>query len=310
MVDNWRECNQGIRQYTWVKAAEGRISAARLDRIYTSRRLSNRVTNASIWPNGFSDHHLVTIDVNLDTVPNTSSFWHLNVKLLQDAKFSESFGFFWERWRGSKERLENRRQWWEVGKTHIRVFCQRYAASISGRVKAAVRKLEQEIGEIERPLLLCNDPGLQVVLHLKRVELGSFLQDQVKGALIRACVTNIRDMDGPTAFFFNLERKKGERKQMLHLRLPSGGITKDPAEVRRRTRAFYADLYGAGDRDPESAQELLQDLPKLRADQREALEVELSLQELTVAVQQMSVGKSPGLDGLPAEFYRHLCFGS
>ena len=37
----------------------------------------------------------------------------------------------------------------------------------------------------------------------------------------------------------------------------------------------------------------------------------LTLQELTAAVQQMSVGKSPGLDGLPAEFYRnfHGVFG-
>ena len=114
------------------------IGAARLDRIYTSRVLSNRIMNASICLNVFSDHHLVTIDVNLDTVPNTKSFWHLNVKLLQDTKFSESFGVFWERWRGSKERLENRRQWWEMGKTHIRIFCQRYAASISGRVNPLI----------------------------------------------------------------------------------------------------------------------------------------------------------------------------
>ena len=34
------------------------------------------------------------------------------------------------------------------------------------------------------------------------------------------------------------------------------------------------------------------------------MEVELTLQELPAAVQQTSVGKSPGLDGLPAEFYR------
>lgn len=33
LVDMWRDRNQGDRSYTWVKVVEGKISAARLDRI-------------------------------------------------------------------------------------------------------------------------------------------------------------------------------------------------------------------------------------------------------------------------------------
>ena len=48
--------------------------------------------------------------------------------------------------------------------------------------------------------------------------MGSFLQDQVKGALIRARIATLTDMDASSAFFFNLERKSAQQKQMFHLR--------------------------------------------------------------------------------------------
>ncbi len=44
-------------------------------------------------------------------------------------------------------------------------------------------------------------------LKKKRMELGCFLQERTKRAMIRAKFCSIKDMDAPSSYFFNLEKK-------------------------------------------------------------------------------------------------------
>jgi len=53
-------------------------------------------------------------------------------------------------------------------------------------------------------------------------------------------------------------------------------------------------------------EELHKDLLKLSDEQSKQLDSGLQLQELSEAVMKLSTGKTPGLDGLPAEFYKHF----
>ena len=96
VVDVWRVKHPSNRQYTWVKMVDGRVSAARLDRIYMSHSHSNRLLNSHIFPVGFTDHHLVTLDFHITQTSKCTSYWHFNVKLLQDADFCRKFEVFWE----------------------------------------------------------------------------------------------------------------------------------------------------------------------------------------------------------------------
>ena len=95
-------------------------------------------------------------------------------------------------------------------------------------------------------------------------------------------------------------------KQMVGLRLPDGKITSEPAEMRRHAVDFYTDLFGAEECDGEAVAELLQDLPQLSPGERDILSADITLEELTTAISQMAAGKSPGLDGLPADFLKHF----
>lgn len=67
---------------------------------------------------------------------------------------------------------------------------------------------------------------------------------------------------------------------------------------------FYADLYGHIDCDSENMAQLLQGLPKLQPGDKKELDTMISLNELSDAVHQLSTGRAPGIDGLPAEFYK------
>jgi hypothetical protein len=56
--------------------------------------------------------------------------------------------------------------------------------------------------------------------------------------------------------------------------------------------------------DNEKADGLLAGLPSLLPEQRAALEVPFTLDELTAVVEAMSPNRAPSLDSLPYEFYK------
>ncbi len=68
--------------------------------------------------------------------------------------------------------------------------------------------------------------------------LSSILNERVKGALVRSRFLTVRDMDAPTSFFFNLERKKGQEKLMYCLKDCDGRDTSDQTEMRKNCCGF------------------------------------------------------------------------
>jgi len=94
LVDVWRQQHSTVKQYTWVKVSHDRITSARLDRFYVNKSKSNRILKSTICPNGFSDHHLCIIEINVIKSQSHSYYWHFNVKLIQDVLFCEKFNVF------------------------------------------------------------------------------------------------------------------------------------------------------------------------------------------------------------------------
>ncbi|KAJ3581932.1 hypothetical protein NHX12_004282 [Muraenolepis orangiensis] len=122
------------------------------------------------------------------------------------------------------------------------------------------------------------------LLQKKRLELSSFLQERVKGALVRCRFLEIKEMDAPTPFFFNLERSVAQRKQMSCLKLPGGRVTSSPEEMRDHAMDFYTNLFGGEQCSTEGREEILEGLPQLSPEEKAALDLELTLEELTGAL--------------------------
>lgn len=84
---------------------------------------------------------------------------------------------FWNEWKMKKSSFENLTQWWEA------------------QFFATVQRLERDIVKLEKGLM--DNPGTvqKEFLKKKRMEHGSFLQEQTKGAFIK-------DMDAPSSYLF------------------------------------------------------------------------------------------------------------
>ncbi|KAK3557706.1 hypothetical protein QTP70_034952 [Hemibagrus guttatus] len=100
--------------------------------------------------------------------------------------------------------------------------------------------------------------------------------------------------DEPT-FKVPTKRKKKE----------SGDLLSEPTEIRKQTVRFYSKLYSSERSGAQIVEgSFLKDLPKLSEQAARELDRELTLAELHKALQGMENGRSPGIDGLPVEFYK------
>lgn len=89
------------------------------------------------------------------------------------------------------------------------------------------------------------------------------------------------------------------------LRKPNGELTKDVIEELQIFEDYYSELYGVKT-DPHYSKDFFQlsGLPlQLTMDHRTSLEDPITGQEISKAIDSLKATKSPGLDGLTAEFY-------
>jgi len=150
LCDIWRQLNGTERQYTWVHARDNFMSFARLDRFYGFKHHLNIFNKCSIIPIGFSDHGMVQCSFILNCLKPRSAYWHLNVSLLSDTFFQDSFKIFWENYRNTKHEFQSIQQWWDFGKVQIRQFCQQYTHNVTREIRRSLENLETEINKCQQ----------------------------------------------------------------------------------------------------------------------------------------------------------------
>ena len=108
----------------------------------------------------------------------------------------------------------------------------------------------------------------------------------------------------PLNIFFNLEQKRQQKKEMTVLNSSSGVLLSDSRDIRADMNNFYQDFFSEEEVDLE-AQDWLLDQLSMCLDEQEQNSCEglLTVDECREALNGMDTGKSPGIDGLTAEFY-------
>ena len=111
-------------------------------------------------------------------------------------------------------------------------------------------------------------------------------------------------------FFFDKGKSNKLDMTMYEVELPTGQVLSDPLEVLDAQEKFYSQLYQTS--QPESSlrsseiyeEFFTQDHPVLSDFHQSMLSEEISQKEMLEALQSMPLGKAPGLDGFPVEFYK------
>lgn len=76
------------------------------------------------------------------------------------------------------------------------------------------------------------------------------------------------------------------------------------------THSFYSELYRDDGSDENARHRVLSSIDKhLSTDNRGICEGPLTLEKCTETLKHLKINKSPGMDELPTEFYRHFLVG-
>lgn len=113
-----------------------------------------------------------------------------------------------------------------------------------------------------------------------------------------------RRVNPPLRTFFRLEKKRATDRYISALRASDGSLVMDEDRLCNLLWSFYLNLLTAVPCDSSAGAELLSHIsPVLPFHDSEACEGLLSQRECFAALQRMALGRAPGCDGLPKEFY-------
>ena len=94
-------------------------------------------------------------------------------------------------------------------------------------------------------------------------------------------------------------------KSINRLSLQDDQITEDPEIILQEMKAFYRTLYkSASTENPDTFISSLGSPPEIKLEHMMEMEKEITEKELLIIVKSLPNNKTPGEDGLPAEFYK------
>ena len=186
---------------------------------------------------------------------------------------------------------------------------QRLMKSYSQRQASTYRK---QVRSLERTLFFLNrrsenGEGVTGFLSDTKSELEALHCQRARGCCLRAGVQWAEEGEASIAYFFNLERQCSQERLFSAIRTLGDIVVRSVSLIARAWVSFYVLLFTAQPLVVGEQDFFLSQLARrLSAAERALCEGELTLEECNAAVDGMASGKSPGVDGLPAEFYQRF----
>ena len=174
-----------------------------------------------------------------------------------------------------------------------------------------MRKQEQELQNMlnyaQDEFVKCPSPATKIKLLDAKNKLEELYDKKVEGAIFRSKITWSEEGERNTKYFLNLERRNYAKKHIKKLMTDDKLIT-NPKEILEAQSQFYKLLYAKDNSvfSEEDFEFFINNckIPTLDEQLRESCEGEITEKECDEIIKTFADGKTPGNDGLPAEFYK------
>ena len=307
-VDSWREINPSSRKYTWPT----RLSPvqSRLDRMYVTEDLHSDLLYQDFCPTVWSDHKYIAMALTLTSgTARGPNYWKLNTTVLTDPDYQTLITTLIANHHLTRATYSNILPWWENCKLLIKAASIVYCRDRCARSRALVSRLKRDIDAAtssESPDAVLVD---SLYAQLRDLQLG-----KDRGAIIRSRERILLNNEQPSKFFFLKERTRQHKKHIAAIKVPLTPIPQPPAEPFERITDphhiltaiwdYYDAAYASRPVCAVAQRELLDGLHStLPVAEATKLDGPLLSEELLLTVQHLEENKTPGIDGLPVEFY-------
>ena len=339
LVDQWRSISLQVREYTWSKP--DRTIHSRLDRFYISSFFTPYFINQTHLSNPWSDHKMVNLNIQMPSAfSRGNGYWKLNTSLLKDQEYIQLVESFLRRWIDKLPEYNCIQLWWIDCKVWVKKISIDHASQKNRLRNQKIKALksfvsqenrksfpdtqyiidtEEKISDLEenrhrgamirsreRTIIDGEKPTRYFYAHEKLSKAKSTITELITNRpndnannpndgydtddscdeIINNIYHNDNSTDNDNLIDYNPELINTEN------------------DILNEIQSFYQDLYSKQDLDTNLQDQLLANIDRtLPPNVRTMMDRQISAQELFRGMNLFKRNKSPGIDGLPIEFY-------
>ena len=302
LKDAYRKKYPNNLVYSWQN--ETKQIKSRIDRIYLSKQLNQDITSIQYIPWHLSDHSILSIKLNFqNNIIRGAGYWKCNIKVLSKPEIKMEIIKLLEE--TDKTLSLSLQQWWEHIKTKIKDIIIKYSKLNNKTQYRMFKELQEKLSMYKDFETL--EPG-KFKEKIKNInqEIDNLLLNRIEGSKIRSKVKYIEENEKPNKFFLQTEKKRNNKKDMNKIKNDKGEDITSNIEITNYCKEYYKNLYAEEEIDDTLLDYFLKDTNKLNEIDKNICEGPITYDECVKALNEMKNGKSPGIDGLPAEFYKEF----
>ena len=306
LFDSYRVKNPDKREFTW-EVLNPSIIRERLDIIFVSNSLKDYVTESGIIPpyKTCSDHGIPYLRIVGFGIPSRGpGIWKFNNQLLTDSGFVSEIKTKIPEWIQESENdlPDNIGGQWGFIKHKMGEFSRVYGAKLKKSKILLKANIEKELESLKLNLNWDSKARYKALQE----DLNDIVETEIKGSILRSLCEDYEQGEKCSKYFFSLEKFRGKQKTISRLKRADGSLTSDSKIILEECRMFYQNLYNRNQNvDANLHPEFFRNVttPKLSEEQKKICDAVLTIEELFKCLRTFSKNKSPGLDGITAEFF-------
>lgn len=305
LIDIWRLINPSIKDYTFFSGRHKSFS--RIDFLFASPQLFHSIDTAVLLPIALSDHKGIFCSARLGRLSKRAARWRFNTSLLKNMAFIDQFVSGFREFIGfNVGSVEDPRVLWDAIKGFIRSNTILFSSSARKARSLQLCKLEAEFARLDSILQLNFTEQVALQRTIVKKEINNIMKQQSEFQIHRTRQRYYFHGARPSHLLAMRIRTSDNFADIPAIKSADGNICTDPKQINLLFQTFYTDLYKSEvSLDKNQCDSFLDrlHLPQLSRTDSNNLDRPVTPEELKAAVQSMQRGKSPGIDGIPPEFY-------
>lgn len=255
----------------------------------------------------YTDHLAVSLTLKCDSHSSRGNgLWKINNSILKDVEYVQIIERVIDNLIAENLNL-NKRKFWDYCKVIIKHetinYCKMKSKLVPSEIQILERELEMEYADIDN-----REINISAKLDALEQRLNVLYDEKAKASQIRARINWVESGEKNTNFFLGLEKQRQKKVCIRELKKKNGEILSAPSnDVLHEVEECYSTLYKSNTANEWDVAYYLQtcELQRCISDEdTNRCEGLLTNKECTDAVSKMKLNKSPGSDGLSAEFYK------
>ena len=303
LTDIYRRSWGEKRKYTHFNKTSK--TASRLDFFLIEDNLCDWPVCKTDISHGYnSDHSYISLNLQGSTIERGKGYWKLNNSHLQEGNFVDDVKAIINDTKNSS--FDSYVGLWDVIKFKIKDYAIRFGKIKKKNNMEEKNNLLKDIEKVKNSPEFMRDESLRNELFEAEAKLNKILDNETSGIITRARAKWTEQGERSNKYFFSLEKSNSKKKNICKLINESKVELYEQDEISKHVVDFYRNLFRAKDNNINNMKEYINSCEAKILDARmtEALDEEFSLSEIDSVYKSLKNNKSPGWDGLTAEFYK------